>query len=115
LAGDIALPYALDGDGVRLAVRLTPRAHKNGLDGVMLGADGRPVLQLRIVAPPVDGAANKALIAFLAQELGMRKSGIAIRSGETARLKILHLAGDGPELMARMSAWIEKSGDLSKR
>jgi hypothetical protein len=112
--GEIALPYASDGEGLRLAVRLTPRAHKNGLDGVMLGADGRPVLQLRIVAPPVDGAANKALIAFLAQELGLRKSGIAIRSGETARLKILHLAGDGAELMARMSAWIDKSRDGSK-
>jgi uncharacterized protein (TIGR00251 family) len=106
-----SLPYALDGDGMRLAVRLTPRAHKNGLDGVMTGADGRPVLQLRIAAPPVDGAANKALIAFLAQELGVRKSSVDIRSGETARLKILHLAGDGPALMERMSAWIAKSKD----
>jgi uncharacterized protein (TIGR00251 family) len=96
-------PYAAVAGGVRLAVRLTPRASRNGVDGVVIGADGRSVLQIRLTAPPVEGAANAALIAFLAEALGMHKRDIAIRSGTTGRLKILHLSGDGDALMARLA------------
>jgi hypothetical protein len=60
-------PYAATEGGVRLALRLTPRASHNGVDGIAQDAEGRPLLKLRIVAPPVDGAANEALIAFLAK------------------------------------------------
>lgn len=97
-------PYCPEKTGVRLAVRLTPRASRNRLDGVIVGADGRPALQLRLAAPPVDGAANKALITFLAEALNLRKSDIAIRSGETSRLKILHLTGDSTTIIARIEA-----------
>lgn len=105
-----AKPYAADTGGVRLAVRLTPRARRAGLDGVMLGADSRPALQIRLAAPPVEGAANKALIAFLADGLGLRKADIVIRSGETARMKILLLAGEPQALIARLDAWIARGG-----
>ncbi len=100
-----AKPYTAAADGVRLAVRLTPRASRNGLDGVVVGADGRPALQLRIVAPPVDGAANKALIAFVADALGLRKSDIEIRTGQTSRIKMLHLSGDAATIVGRLDAW----------
>ncbi|MEO3431759.1 DUF167 domain-containing protein [Inquilinus sp. CAU 1745] len=98
-------PYGPDGDGVRLAVRLTPRASRDGLDGIVAGPDGRPALQLRLAAPPVDGAANKALIAFLSKALGLRKSDIAIRSGGKSRLKTLHLSGDSAAILARLDGW----------
>ena len=84
-------------------MRLTPRSSRNGVDGVIQDADGRPLLAIRLNAPPVEGAANKALIAFLADALGLRKADIAIRSGETGRTKILHLTGDGPTLAARIA------------
>lgn len=103
-------PYAADKDGVRLAVRLTPRASRNGLDGIVQGSDGRPALQVRLVAPPVEGAANTALIAFLADALKLRKADIAIRSGQTARLKILHLSGDTAAIIARLDGWVTKTG-----
>jgi uncharacterized protein (TIGR00251 family) len=96
-------PYVVIADGVRLAVRLTPRASRNGVDGVVKGADGRCALQIHLTAPPVEGAANAALIAFLAEVLGLRKRDIAIRSGETGRLKILRLAGDPDALLARLA------------
>jgi len=99
-------PYSADKTGVRLAVRLTPRASRDGLDGIVVGADGRPALQLRLAAPPVEGAANKALIAFLADALKLRKSDIAIKSGETSRLKILILTGDPAAIIARLDAWV---------
>lgn len=105
-------PFVAAPDGVRLLVRLTPRGGRTALSGVVRAADGRPALQLRVAAPPVEGAANQALVAFLAAALGMRKSAIAIRSGETARLKLLHLAGDPVAIMARLAAWI---GPASQR
>lgn len=105
-----AKPYAPDAAGLRLAVRLTPRARRAGLDGVTCGADGRPALQVRLAAPPVEGAANKALIAFLAEGLGLRKADVTIRSGETARMKILLLAGDTDRLVTRLEEWIARGG-----
>jgi len=99
-------PYAAVESGVRLALRLTPRAAKNGVDGIAQDADGRPLLKLRLVAPPVEGAANQALIAFLAKSLSLRKADISIRSGETSRIKILHLAGDSTTLLQKLDAWL---------
>src|SRR5262249_44330489 len=99
-------PFSLDPQGVRLAVRLTPRAKRTALDGVIIGSDGRPALGLRVAAPPVEGAANKALIAFVAAALQLRKADVTILSGETARLKMLHLCGDGGLIAARLRDWI---------
>jgi len=105
-----AKPYAAEASGLRLAVRLTPRARREGLDGVILGTDGRPALQIRLAAPPVEGAANRALIAFLADGLGLRKADVTIRSGETARMKILLLAGNADCLVTRLEEWIARGG-----
>jgi uncharacterized protein (TIGR00251 family) len=99
-------PYAATESGVRLALRLTPRASRNGVDGIVADAEGRPLLKLRLVAPPVEGAANEALIAFLAKTLALRKADIAIRSGETSRVKILHLAGDSAAILQKLDAWL---------
>ena len=101
-------PYAAMEGGVRLALRLTPRASKNDVDGVVQDGEGRPLLKLRLVAPPVEGAANEALIAFLAKALSLRKADITIRSGETGRVKILHLAGDSADLLQRLDGWLAR-------
>jgi uncharacterized protein len=106
----VALPFAVEKGGVRLAVRLTPRASRNGCDGIMLGADGKPVLQIRLLAPPVEGAANKALIAFLADALALRKTSFSIRSGETARFKIIFIEGDGSAIIAKLKHWVACAG-----
>jgi uncharacterized protein (TIGR00251 family) len=99
-------PYAGVEGGVRLALRLTPRASKNGVDGIVQDAEGRPLLKLRLVAPPVEGAANEALIAFLAKTLALRKADVTIRSGETSRVKILHLAGDSAAILKKLDDWL---------
>ena len=99
-------PYAATPGGVRLALRLTPRAPRNGVDGIVTDAEGRPSLKLRLVAPPVEGAANDALIAYLAKTLSLRKADITIRSGETSRVKILHLAGDSSVVLQKLDAWL---------
>ena len=99
-----AKPYSVTANGVRLAVRLTPRASRNELDGVGADADERPFLRIRLTAPPVEGAANEALIDFLAGILSVRKKDIVIRSGETGRLKILEIAGKSEALAARLDS-----------
>lgn len=99
-------PYAAVEGGVQLALRLSPRASRTEVDGIVQDAEGRPLLKLRLAAPPVDGAANAALIALLAKALSLRKADIRIRSGEASRTKVLHLAGDPAALTQRLDAWL---------
>ena len=76
-----------------LAVRLTPRGGRDAIDGWALDADGRPYLKVRVASPPVDGAANAALLAFLAKSLGISRSSVRLAAGDTARVKRLELNG----------------------
>ena len=98
---------AVAGRGVRLAVRLTPRAARNGVGAIVHDADGTALLHLRIAAPPVDGAANAALVDYLAAALRLRKSDVAILSGLRGRVKLVELAGDADALLERFAAWLE--------
>jgi uncharacterized protein len=68
--------------GTILSVRLTPRASRDEVTGVVEGA-----LRIRLQAPPVDGKANKALLRFLADLLDLPPSSLAILSGDTGRNK----------------------------
>jgi uncharacterized protein (TIGR00251 family) len=90
-----AAPYAVNEDGVTLVVRLTPRAAKEAIHGLVALPDGRTALAVRVAAPPVEGAANAALVALLAKRLGVRKADITLAAGDTARLKRLVIRGDG--------------------
>jgi uncharacterized protein (TIGR00251 family) len=77
-----------DAGGVTLWVRVSPRSSKNGVGGVIEGA-----VKITLTAPPVDGAANAALIETLAKLCKIPKSNISIISGQTARQKRVRLAG----------------------
>ena len=59
------------------------------------------MVKVALTAPPVDGAANKALIAFLAKMLGVSKSSVTIIAGETSRKKSVSVEGIGPEEATR--------------
>ena len=100
-----ALPYVVDGRGIRLAVRIVPRAAHTILDGIEHDANGRPMLRVRVAAPPVEGAANAALIDFLAEALDLPKSDVEILSGATSRHKLVHLNGGTGGLGARLALW----------
>jgi uncharacterized protein (TIGR00251 family) len=77
---------------------VTPRAAREGLSA----ADDYIAVRLR--APPVDGAANAALILALSRHFGIAKSAVAILSGETARLKRVRLTGDPARLRDLLEA-----------
>ena len=57
-----------------------------------------------VCAPPVDGLANAALVAFLAEALDLRKSDVRLRSGHRSRLKIVDLTGDPTTILAKLAA-----------
>ncbi len=82
---------------IRFAVRLTPRAAVDHVDGVMGG-----VLKARVTAPAVEGAANHALVRLLAEELGVARSEVRIVAGATAREKLVVVDGvDAESIVAR--------------
>jgi len=100
-------PFRVAADGVVLMIRLTPRAARNGIDGVKPGADG-PYVQARVRAVPEDGRANAALAELVADELHVPKSTVTLLSGTTSRLKSLHIAGDAAALATRVAAWLKR-------
>ena len=63
---------------MRLAVRVTPKGGRDGVDGWALDPEGRPYLRVRVSAPPSDGAANAAVVALLAKTLKRPKSALRI-------------------------------------
>jgi uncharacterized protein len=79
--------------GAAITVKVSPRAKKSAVAGVM--DDG--TIKIKIAAPPVDGAANKALIEFLAETLGLPKQQVDIVAGETSERKLVSLVGISPE------------------
>jgi len=84
--------------GVSLAVRVAPRASRNELVGVEAGA-----LKVRLTAPPVEGAANQALVKLLAKALGVAKGKVTVISGERSRNKRVLVEGLGlDELRGRL-------------
>jgi uncharacterized protein (TIGR00251 family) len=73
---------------VTLSVRIQPRASKNELTRM---EDGK--IKIRLTAPPVDGAANEALVRFLADVCSVAKSQVEIVSGHTGREKVIKISG----------------------
>ena len=87
---------------VRFAVHLQPRASVTAVVGLHGDA-----LKIRLQAPPVDGAANAALIDLLARLLGVRRDAIRIVSGQTARRKVVEVLGVGPDRVTRLVDAVE--------
>lgn len=82
-------------DGALLSVKLQPRASANEI-GEALGAE----LRIKVTAPPVDAAANEALLRLLAQQLHCPRNRVDIVRGHTSRHKTVKLYGLAPEEVA---------------
>jgi uncharacterized protein (TIGR00251 family) len=74
--------------GVTIKVYVAPRSSANKILGEHDGA-----LKVALTAPPVEGAANKALVEFLAYTLGVPRSAVSLASGETSRHKTIRVSG----------------------
>jgi uncharacterized protein len=82
-------------DGVTLAVRAQPGAKKTTIVGVY-GEGVAAQLKIAVNAPPIEGRANDALIAFLAELFSLPKSAISLTAGTTSRSKVFLLRGISP-------------------
>jgi len=85
-------------DGVSLAIKLQPRASANEI-GKPLGNE----LRIKVTAPPVDAAANEALLRLLAETLDCPRRAVVLLRGQTSRHKIVKLHGLSPdEVLAKL-------------
>ena len=86
-----------------LKLRVSPGAKKSGFTGVL--PDGRT--KVGIAAPPVDGRANEALIAFLARALDLPKRSLRLAHGAGGRDKVVEVDLDPEELAGRLARAME--------
>lgn len=96
--------YREAGGATVISVRLTPRADRDGVEGVVTLADGSAVLKARVRALPEDGAANNALVRLIAKTLDVPKSAVAVVGGASQRLKQVRVERRAGELGARLAA-----------
>lgn len=89
-------------DGVLIPVRVQPRASRNAVTGLYQDA-----LRLALTAPPVEGEANQAVVAFLADLLGMPKSRLDIVTGLKGRDKVVLVrGGELAEVTAKLAPYV---------
>ncbi|HQR16824.1 MAG TPA: DUF167 family protein [Gemmatimonadales bacterium] len=89
-------PIEATSGGVRLRLRIQPRASRSEVVG--LHGD---TIRIRLAAPPVDGAANEELVRHLAEIFGVPRRAVEIAAGHAARLKTVTVAGVDPAAAAR--------------
>jgi uncharacterized protein (TIGR00251 family) len=104
-------PFQSAADGVRVAVRVTPKASADKVRGVVLDEAGVAWLQVAVTAVPEDGRANKAVAALLAKRWRVPKSTVEVVQGATDRRKTLLVRSEDPGgLAARLDAWLADEG-----
>jgi uncharacterized protein (TIGR00251 family) len=98
-------------DGLRVAIRLSPRAKADRLLAVGATQGGR-VVKASVTAPPEGGRANEALLQLLARAWHLPRRDLSIVAGSTSRSKAVHVAGDPQQLsekitpeVARLPGW----------
>jgi uncharacterized protein (TIGR00251 family) len=84
--------------GISVALRVTPRGGRDGIDGLETLANGRTVVKVRVRAIAEGGEANRAVVELLARALGVPKGKIRVLSGTTSRLKQVAVDGDPAKL-----------------
>ena len=80
-----------------LTLHIQPGAKKTEVTGLHGDA-----LKIRLAAPPVDGKANAALIGFVADRLGVAKSAVSLKSGQTSRRKVLEITAAPEDTAQRL-------------
>jgi uncharacterized protein len=88
--------FTIKDDGVVLSVHAQPGAGRTAV----VGRHGDAV-KIRVAAPPERGRANEVLLAFLAEELGLKKEGVELVSGSSSRSKRFRLHGVDPDEFRR--------------
>jgi len=95
-------PWRAVAGGLELALKVIPGARRPGPAGLEPTAAGGVALKLKVGAPPEDGRANAAVLAWLATTLELPRGAVTLLEGERDRRKRVRLAGDPALLAARL-------------
>jgi uncharacterized protein (TIGR00251 family) len=87
-------PWRTSTGGISVALRVTPRGGRDGIEGVETLANARSVVKVRVRAVAEGGEANRAVTELLAKALGVPKASVRLLSGATSRLKQIAVDGD---------------------
>ena len=98
------LPWRFRQNSLSLTLHIQPGAKKTELAGLYGDA-----LKIRLAAPPVDGQANTALIAFLSERLGIAKSAIHLKSGLSSRRKLVEVHEPPADALNRLGLTVPES------
>jgi uncharacterized protein len=101
-------PITLSREGVRVAIRLWPRAKTNRLLSVMTMPEGRHAIKASVTASPQDGRANEALLQLLSQAWRLPRASLAVIAGGATRNKTVSITGDPHQLFTELSGQIAR-------
>jgi uncharacterized protein (TIGR00251 family) len=90
-------------EGLRVAIRLVPRAKTDRLVAIGAAAEGGRVLKATVTAPAESGRANEALLQLLAQAWHIPRRDLSIIQGLTSRNKAVRIAGDPQQLIKKIA------------
>lgn len=96
--------WSPDPAGIRIAVRVTPRSSREAF-----GGSKAEHFAARLMAPPVEGAANAALVQLVARSFGVPKRAVTLVAGDTSRIKRLRVEGD-TAVLAQKAATLYATG-----
>jgi uncharacterized protein (TIGR00251 family) len=102
-------PWTVTNEGLRLALRVTPKARREAIGSVVERPDGAR-LDVAVNAPPEDGKANAAVVVLLAKALGVAKGNVRVVQGASSRQKLVLITGDGSAVIGRLEALLSAGG-----
>ena len=105
------MPFRAGAEGARVRLKVTPKAKREQIGGLLEEPDGGKALKVSVTAAPEDGKANAAVIALLAREWGVAKSAISVVAGATDRRKLVEIRGPSQELLAKLQGWLAAHKD----
>jgi hypothetical protein len=106
-----ASPFSDAAGGLRVAVRLTPKAARDRIGDLAAEADGAVALKVTVTAVPEDGKANAALLRLLSKQWRIARTDMAVVLGATDRRKVILISGDAAELRRRLDQWMASRHD----
>lgn len=90
---DLIFPWRQVSEGIEVYIKLTPKAAKNTIMGILVDEGGGSLLKISVTAVPENNKANQALIILLSKSLHIAKRNIAIKSGMTSTRKTIMIYG----------------------
>ncbi len=103
------LPWRAAPDGVRVAIRVTPKSSRAKIGGVTDLAAGGVAIKVHVNAPPEGGKANAAVLHLLAKTWRIPKTALSVTTGAAGRTKTVHIAGTPEILLADLAAWLDNA------